>query len=170
MYGSYGSYSSMSATSAPVYTTSGNLRSRDASCAFPSWPRRSSLSHQDLDSPRATSFLSDDDLYLCDHPSSDDDSHSISSSSSNSGSSLGSASPPTTALALESPGRAAPSEAEILGMQRERANMRKELMKMVMQEKERRRAARQQQCRSKSSPKKSSCKSVRGVMAPISEE
>lgn len=168
MYGSYGSYSSMSATSAPVYTTSGNLRSRDASCAFPSWPRRSSLSDQDVDSPRATSFVSDDDLYLCDHPSSDDDSHSISSSSSNS-SSLGSASPPTTALALESPGRAAPSEAEILGMQRERLNMRKELMKMVMQEKERRRAARQQQNR-KSSPKKSSCKSARSIMTPISEE
>lgn len=157
----------MSVTSAPVYTTSGNLTSRDASCAFPSWPRRSSLSDEDLESPRATSFLSDDDLYLCDHPSSDDDSHSIISSSS---SSAGSSSPPTTALALESPGRAAPTEAEILEMQRERLNMRKELMRMVMQEKERRRSARHQQ-RGKASPtKKSSCKSNRSLMTPISEE
>lgn len=69
MYGSYGSYSSMSsASSIPMDITPSNLRAHDAMCAFPSWPRRSSLGESDSSnssSARPTSFLSDDDLFFC---------------------------------------------------------------------------------------------------------
>ncbi|KLU81692.1 hypothetical protein MAPG_00776 [Magnaporthiopsis poae ATCC 64411] len=66
MYSPYGSYSS---TSAPMEIGAGSYLSRpqhhfsDASCAFPSWPRRSSLSESERGEERATSFLSDEDLF-----------------------------------------------------------------------------------------------------------
>ncbi len=44
-----------------------NMKAHDASCAFPSWPRRSSLDNEG--SQRPTSFFSDDELFLCDNPS-----------------------------------------------------------------------------------------------------
>lgn len=70
MYGSYGSYSSMSSTSSSnTDMAPSNFSAHDSTtCAFPSWPRRSSLGESDsLDSPysRPTSFLSDDDLFFC---------------------------------------------------------------------------------------------------------
>lgn len=82
MWGSYGSYSSMSSTlsSAPMDIKSSYLHSHDAPCAFPSWPRRSSLDGSDRERP--TAFLSDDDLFLGDPF--DDDLASISSPSSSS--------------------------------------------------------------------------------------
>lgn len=53
--------------------TSSNLRAHDATCAFPSWPRRSSLTDSDGSSSRPTSFLSDDDLFFsCPDPFSED--------------------------------------------------------------------------------------------------
>ncbi|CEJ79893.1 hypothetical protein VHEMI00106 [[Torrubiella] hemipterigena] len=91
MYGSYGSYSSMSARSAPIDIISSS-RGRDHSCAFPSWPRRASLSESDAqEPPRATSYLSDDDLlFSCDDAvmsSSEDETNSIASTSSSTSSS-----------------------------------------------------------------------------------
>ncbi|KAJ6790316.1 hypothetical protein PWT90_06393 [Aphanocladium album] len=161
MYGSFGSYSSMSIGSAPM-NISTSVTSRDESCAYPSWPRRSSLSSSDSDAsyePRASSYLSDDDLFLYDEPSSDsDDSRSVSSA--------GSASPPTLGLVLASPVRQAPSEAEMLEMQRQRLNMRKDLIRMVQQEKERRKQASKGR---RSSSKKSSSKTRGYTMAPITE-
>ncbi|KAM3451005.1 hypothetical protein MY3296_005648 [Beauveria thailandica] len=172
MYGSYGSYSSMSIGSAPmnIYTS---VTSRDESCAFPSWPRRSSLSSNKDDvshEPRASSYLSDDDLFLDDEPSSSgsgsesDDMRSVSSA--------GSASPPTLGLVLASPVRAAPSEAEILEMQRQRLNVRKDLIRMVQQEKERRKQLASKSRRTAAAAsKKSSGKITRNnyTMAPIKE-
>jgi hypothetical protein len=45
-----------------VSPTSSSESTTQASCAYPSWPRRSSLSGSD-DEERATSFISDDDLF-----------------------------------------------------------------------------------------------------------
>lgn len=143
MYGSYGSYSSMSAMSAPMdITSSNNIRTHDASCAFPSWPRRSSLSDSEHEEPRATSFLSDDDLFLSD--AFDDDVRSVSSTSSTSSTS-------SPAAAAVSPPRI--SEEELLRMERERVTMQREYIRQVKQEKERRRQTVLRARRS--SPKKS---------------
>ena len=60
--------------------SSGSLHSQDASCAFPSWPRRTSLDGSDRERP--TAFLSDDDLFLGDPF--DDDLASLPSSSASS--------------------------------------------------------------------------------------
>ncbi|KAM3512701.1 hypothetical protein MY11210_003654 [Beauveria gryllotalpidicola] len=171
MYGSYGSYSSMSIGSAPMnmYTS---VTSRDESCAFPSWPRRSSLSSSNKDvshEPRASSYLSDDDLFLDDEPSSSgsesDDIRSVSSA--------GSASPPTLGLVLASPVRAAPSEAEILEMQRQRLIVRKDLIRMVQQEKERRKqqASKSRRTAAAAGKKSSGGSKTRNnyTMAPIKE-
>ncbi|KAI0181542.1 hypothetical protein GGR52DRAFT_42718 [Hypoxylon sp. FL1284] len=95
MYSPYGSYSSMGSpahpmeiptssylSSAPQQGTGYNSYSYSASCAFPSWPQRSSL-HEQSDHQqqgRATSYLSDDDLFPCDGL--EDDAHSVSSSGS----------------------------------------------------------------------------------------
>lgn len=129
MYGSYGSYSSMSmaAMSAPLSIPFNSIKSHDSSCAYPSWPRRSSLSESDLEEPRATSYLSDDDLVLPDPF--DDDSHSVSSSS-------GSSSPAT--ITMNSPCRA--TDEEFLRRENERrAADRQEFIRQIKLEKERRR-------------------------------
>ncbi|KAM4059213.1 hypothetical protein HRG_007925 [Hirsutella rhossiliensis] len=124
MYGSHGSYSSLSTMSAPLDFTSTNIRTHDASCAFPSWPRRSSLSDSEHEEPHATSFLSDDDLFLSDPF--DDDARSVSSASS--------ASSP---FAVASPPRL--SDEEVMRMERDRAAMQREILRQVKQDKERRR-------------------------------
>ncbi|EQK99302.1 hypothetical protein G6O67_005813 [Ophiocordyceps sinensis] len=140
MYGSYGSYSSLGTMSAPLDFTSSNIRTHDASCAFPSWPRRSSLSDSEHEEPRATSFLSDDDLFLSDPF--DDDARSVSSASS--------ASSP---FAVVSPPRL--SDEEVMRMERERAATQREILRQVKQEKERRRQTglRSRRSSTKKSPK-----------------
>lgn len=142
-----------------------NVTSRDESCAYPSWPRRSSLTARNdaAHEPRASSYLSDDDLFLYDEPSSGSD-----SDDSRSVSSAGSASPPTLGLVLASPVRQAPTEVEVLEMQRQRLNMRKDLMRMVQQEKEMRKQA--SKSRRASSKKSSSKKASNYPMAAITEE
>lgn len=139
MYGSYGSYSSMSAMSAPLDIPFNNIRNQDSTCAYPSWPRRSSLSESEYEEPRATSYLSDDDLFLSDPF--DDDVHSISSSSSSSS--------PATVL-MNSPPR---MSEEFLRLECERVTRQKEFLRQVKMEKERRRQAALRSRRS--SPKKS---------------
>ncbi|EHK26591.1 uncharacterized protein TRIVIDRAFT_208078 [Trichoderma virens Gv29-8] len=152
MFGSYSSYSSMSAKSIAIDISPSNLRTRDASCAFPSWPRRESLSEFDREE-RATSFLSDDDLLLSDPF--DDDSHSIASSSASS-----------SPIMMQSPPRL--TDAEVLEMQREKLALQRECMRQIMLEKERRKQASKKKSRSATSSKKSP-KSKLASMTPISE-
>jgi hypothetical protein len=156
MYGSYGSYSSMSGLSAPMDITSSNLRAHDATCAFPSWPRRSSLSDSDRQE-RATSFLSDDDLFPSDPF--EDDAHSVSS--------VGSAASPGL---LESPPRPAEDVELILDAERHRAAMQREFVRQMVTEKERRRQqqALMKKSQRRASPKKSP-KSKLSSMTPIQE-
>lgn len=171
MYGSYGSYSSSSSSnssfssyssyssmSAPMDITPSPLSSRgpDASCAFPSWPRRTSLSESDAYEERATSFLSDEDL-LGPQDVFEDDSRSVSSNGSNS--------PYHHAQSPQI------TEAEILERQREQAAYQREVMRFLMSEKERRReqAKRKSKSGSRSSSKKSSPKNKLGAMTPIAE-
>ncbi|PTB36800.1 hypothetical protein M441DRAFT_269677 [Trichoderma asperellum CBS 433.97] len=154
MFGSYSSYSSVSAMSAAIDISPSNLRStRDASCAFPSWPRRESLSEFGREE-RATSFLSDDDLLLSDPF--DDDSHSIASSSASS-----------SPIMMQSPPRL--TDLEILELQREKLAVQREAVRQVMLEKERRKlAAKKKSSRVHVSSKKSP-KSKLASMTPISE-
>lgn len=152
MYGSYGSYSSMGASSAPMDIGKGSYLSTpsyDSSCAFPSWPRRSSLSESSCEY-RATSFLSDDDLFPQDVF--EDDAQSIASSSST-------ASPQPGSPQIM-------TEADLLEMQRERMAAQREVMRLIMSEKERRR---QQAKRRGSSGSKKSPKSKLSSMTPITE-
>ncbi|KAI5456395.1 hypothetical protein BGZ63DRAFT_409088 [Mariannaea sp. PMI_226] len=158
MFGSYGSYSSMCAASQPLDIASrGSLSAHDASCAFPSWPRRDSLSESDREE-RPTSYISDDDLMFLSDPF-DDDARSVSSAGS-AGSPNGIISPPRF------------TDAEILEMERERlALQRAEYVRCVISEKERRRAAARKQRKSSSSgSSKKSPKNKTSAMAPISEE
>ncbi|KAF4978479.1 hypothetical protein FDECE_18211 [Fusarium decemcellulare] len=136
MFGSYGSYSSMCATSAPMDITSRNsFSAHDSACAFPSWPRRESLSESDREE-RPTSYLSDDDLFLPD-PFDNDDARSVSSAGSSSAS-------PSNMI----------SDFELLQAERERqAAMQREYIRVVTLEKERRRAAARKQRRSSSHKK-----------------
>jgi len=131
MYGSYGSYSSLSSQlSAPLDIVSSQRPSTQAShCAFPSWPRRSSLSESDCagDDHRATSYLSDEDLFPC---AIDDDSDARSVSSAGS--------------ATASP-RAAPTEAELLDLQRERDAHQRDVVRFLVNERERERRRQQAQ-------------------------
>ncbi|KAF4966762.1 hypothetical protein FZEAL_10618 [Fusarium zealandicum] len=139
MFGSYGSYSSMCATSAPMDISSrSSLTTRDSACAFPSWPRRESLSESDREE-RPTSYLSDDDLFLPDPF--DDDTRSVSSAGSSSPGNM--ASPPNRLSAFE-----------LQQAERERQSaMQREFIRVVALEKERRRAAARKQRRSSSHKK-----------------
>ncbi|KAI0202660.1 hypothetical protein F4808DRAFT_68839 [Astrocystis sublimbata] len=152
MYSPYGSYSSMSSSTQPLdIASSSTYLSRDAgyhaSCAFPSWPQGSSLMGQ---GERATSYLSDDDLFPSDPVG--DDAHSISSASS-----TASASPFV-------------NEEDLFERQRQQMAMQREAIKYLVNEKERRR--REQQKRRKNgsgSSKKSSSPKSKDQMAPITE-
>lgn len=174
MYGSYGSasssysssynsYSSYSSMSSPmdIAPTPFSSRGPDASCAFPSWPRRSSLSESDASEERATSYLSDEDLFPTDVF--EDDARSVSSN--------GSASP------LQSPPMQVMTEADLLELQRERAAYQREMMRILMSEKERRRQQAKRQRRSSggastsggSGSSKKGSKSKLSSMTPIAE-
>lgn len=133
MYGSYGSYSSTPAMEIPSRRTTYHSSSQlDASCAFPSWPRRDSLTDdRHHTSARVSSYISDEDLQFLSEPVfADDDARSVASSSCGSGS--GTPSP-----------RLAPirhvSEEQIERMRREQALRQQEYLRVVMNEKEQRR-------------------------------
>ncbi|KAI1812723.1 hypothetical protein GGS20DRAFT_520677 [Poronia punctata] len=152
MYSPYGSYSSMSSNSQPLDIAPTSYFARDAgyhaSCAFPSWPQRSSLMESTREE-RATSYLSDDDLYPVDSHS--DDANSISS-----GSSTASASPFV-------------SEEELLEIQRHKMALQREALKYVLNEKERRRQQSRRQRRSSGDKPKKSSSSKHDQMQPITE-
>ncbi|KAI1780951.1 hypothetical protein F4818DRAFT_21619 [Hypoxylon cercidicola] len=160
MYSPYGSYSSMDSATQPMeIPTSSYLSSPasqgssySASCAFPSWPQRSSL-HSPSNQERATSYLSDDDLFPCD--GFEDDAHSVSSS--------GSATPTSPHLAT--------TEVDLLQMQRDQMAMQREAIKFLLTEKERRRQQFKKQRRSSSgsSSKKGTPKSKSTHLDAITE-
>jgi hypothetical protein len=139
--------------------SSGSVRSHDATCAFPSWPRRSSLDSEDTERP--TAFLSDDDLL---GDPFEDDATSTTSSASGSMSCSPQHQP------------AQPTEEELFYIQRERMNMERQLVQHIITEKERRRqankaaaAAAHASDRRRSSPKKTAPKSKVVGMTPIAE-
>ncbi|KAM7214169.1 hypothetical protein V8F06_010422 [Rhypophila decipiens] len=152
---SYTSYSGFSVVSSPMDIAPSPFSSRgaDATCAFPSWPRRESFCEADSEE-RATSYLSDEDLFINDY---EDDSRSVSSS--------GSISPIQSPPAL--------TEAEVLEAQRERAAYQREVMRFLMAEKEKRRQAPKRRSssgsKSSSSSKQKSPKSKLSAMTPIAE-
>lgn len=160
MYGSYGSYSSSSmysssssSTSSPMDISPSTMRADNSSCAFPSWPRRSALaSGSSCDEHRATSYLSDEDLFPTDSFE-EDDARSVSSA----GSSFASPVPTTQVLSGS-------ARAEI---ERQRQAMQKEYVKMLISEKEKRKAAAKKQRRPSGSSRKSSKKTV--TMGTIAE-
>lgn len=140
-------------------------RYQDASCAFPSWPRRSSLCDSD-EEQRATSYLSDEDLFLSDSVESDyhSDARSVSSTNSSSSNTPQQQHQPYQPEAL--------TEADMLEIQRERAAYQREVMRFLVLEKERRRNAMRKAKPSRgssSSSKKSSPKSKLAAMTPIAE-
>jgi hypothetical protein len=130
--------------------STGSIRAPNAVCAFPSWPRRQSLSESDYE-PRATSFLSDEDLFPADPF--EDDARSVSSAGS-----------------VASPVSRSPqvTEAELLEMERERHAMQREFVRFLVGEKERRRQASKKQRRGSSGSKKSP-KTKLSNMTPIAE-
>ncbi|KAL5612094.1 hypothetical protein BROUX41_000358 [Berkeleyomyces rouxiae] len=151
MYGSYGSYSSMGASAWEPINISSTSTSRTGdsnSCAYPSWPRRDSLSSNEHSIPN--SFLSDDDLFLL------ADSDDVRSESS-----FGSSSPAEDEFTANS------ANNRFLECQREREALfaeqqyqrqqqriqQREAIKMVQLEKERRKAAAKKSRRPKKNAK-----------------
>ncbi|KAK4142965.1 uncharacterized protein C8A04DRAFT_37841 [Dichotomopilus funicola] len=141
-WGSYGSLSSSCSStdssssldiSSPMDIaprSSSSRRGPDPECAYPSWPRRSSLGEGESEE-RATSYITDDELFM-DVFDSDDCSDSSS----------GAASP------VHSPVGAPPAltEAEFLQLQREQLAYQREMRRILVAEKEmRRRQAEQDQ-------------------------
>ncbi len=159
MYGSYSSYSSISAsrTTAPI-----DIGSARSTCAFPSWPQRSCLDDQTRFGGcggSASSYLSDEDLFLGDDFD-DASSNASSSASSRSNSNASSVSPPPHYRQLEQPFAlplAPPPTDELEQLARlekqraERQAYQRELVRSVLLEKELRKqaaqAARRQQRR-----------------------
>lgn len=170
MYGSFGSYSSTAPMEIPSRRGGYQHSYLDDSCAFPSWPRRSSLGEGSDEQPRATSYISDEDLEFLSEPvfphqhhHRDEDAQSLSS--------YGSGTPSPQQLAL-APVRHISEEA-LEDMRREQALRQQELIRVVMDEKERRRqAARAQKQRKQQgggSKKGASPKSKLSSMTPIAE-
>lgn len=155
---SYGSYSSTSAMEIPSRRSGYHNSYLDESCAFPSWPRRVSLGEHGNDQPRATSYISDEDLLFLSEPVfADEDTHSVSS--------YGSGTPSPRLAPVRHMGGA-----ELEEMRREQALRQQELMRSVMAEKEQRRqAARAHKQRKSSSKKAASPRSKLSSMTPIAE-
>ncbi|CAN8103962.1 unnamed protein product [Discula destructiva] len=131
MYGSYGSYSSTSAMDIPSRSnTYHSSTHHEASCAFPSWPRRDSLTNDHM--PRASAYISDEDLLFLSEPLFPDDDGTAHSESS----SYGSRATPSPTLA---PAVMHISDEDIEEMRREQAMRQREYMAGVMREKEQRR-------------------------------
>lgn len=155
---SYGSYSSSSPMEIPSRRSAYHNSYLDESCAFPSWPRRVSLGEHGNDQPRATSYISDEDLLFLSEPVfADEDAHSVSS--------YGSGTPSPRLAPVRHMGGA-----ELEEMRREQALRQQELMRSVMAEKElRRQAARAHKQRKSNSKKASSPRSKLSAMTPIAE-
>ena len=131
---------------------SSSRRGPDPECAYPSWPRRSSLGEGESEE-RATSYITDDELFM---DVFEDDACSVSSSQ-------GSASP------AHSPAAPVLTEAEFLQLQREQLAYQREMRKIVLAEKEmRRRQAEQDQQRRRPGPKKRSSSGKKATKSKLS--
>lgn len=132
----------------------------DASCAFPSWPRRDSLTN-DRHTARASSYISDEDLLFLSEPVfPDDDAHSESSYGS------GTPSPNFAPAVMHI------SEEDIEEMRREQALRQREYMAVVMREKEqrkRRQAAKNKKAAGSRKAVSPAPKSKLSAMTPIAE-
>jgi hypothetical protein len=134
----------------------------DESCAFPSWPRRDSLSEHGKEQPRATSYISDEDLLFLSEPvfadeGADEDADSVSS--------YGSGIPSPRLAPVRHMGGA-----ELEEMRREQALRRQELMRSVMAERElRRQAARPHKQRKLRFKKALIPRSKLAALSPIAE-
>ncbi|KAL8365650.1 hypothetical protein RB595_004453 [Gaeumannomyces hyphopodioides] len=176
MYSPYGSYSS---TSAPMEIGAGSYLSRpqhhfsDTNCAFPSWPRRSSLSESERGEERATSYLSDEDLFPSSPDVFDDDARSVSSSgSSSAGSPIPGRLPQQQRYDyFDAPTAVEADEARLEARRQQMRAYQLEAMRVAVEERDRRRAAmKQRQRRGSGGSKKSSPKTKAGAaMAPIAE-
>ncbi|KAH6850888.1 hypothetical protein B0I37DRAFT_123751 [Chaetomium sp. MPI-CAGE-AT-0009] len=160
MFGSYSSSSSSSSsfdsfTSRSPYSmsspmdiaprSSSSRRGPDPECAFPSWPRRSSLGEGESEE-RATSYITDDELFM---DVFEDDACSVSSSQTS---------------PAHSPAAPVLTEAEFLQLQREQLAYQREMRKIALAEKEmRRRQAEQDQQRRRPGLKR---RSTSGKKAP----
>lgn len=137
MWNSFGSSGSMSPYTQPLDIPYSSASSRSSAyqpnCAFPSWPQGPSLgsSSSRPHYERATSYLSDDDLFWQD--SENDDAHSVSSAESH-GSCYATQQPTEEEL-----------QEQRLEEQRKRAQIQRDALRFVKLEKERRRLAAQQQ-------------------------
>ncbi|KAH8742547.1 hypothetical protein F5883DRAFT_513200 [Diaporthe sp. PMI_573] len=154
----YRSYSSSSPMEIPSPRSAYYTSYLNESCAFPSWPRRVSLSEQGGEQLRATSYISNEDLLFLSEPVFvDEDAHSVSSYGSG----------------IQSPSPAPVRHmggAELEEMRREQALRRQELMRSVMAEKQQRlQAAKAHKQRKSSSKKASSQRSKVAAMTPIAE-
>jgi hypothetical protein len=130
----------------------------DESCAFPSWPRRVSLSENGDEQPRATSCIPDEDLLSLSEPIfADEDADSVSS--------YGSDNPSQRPAPLRHLGGD-----ELKEMRREQALRQQELMRSVMAEKELRRQAARAHKQRKSRFKKALIpRSKLAALSPIAE-
>jgi hypothetical protein len=146
MFGSYGSLSSSSSSynsvtshsafpsmSLPldIAPRSSSRRGPDPECAYPSWPRRSSLGEDEAVEERASSYITDEELFL---DVFDDDACSVSSHGS--ASPTHHSSPHHHAAAAPAP---ALTEAEFLQLQREQLAYEREVRRILLAEKEMRR-------------------------------
>jgi len=137
MWNSFGSSGSMSPYTQPLDIPYSSASSRSSAyqpnCAFPSWPQGPSLGSSSSRPvyERATSYLSDDDLFWQD--SENDDNHSVTSATSH-GSCYAAQQPTEEEL-----------QEQRLEEQRKRAQMQRDALRFVKLEKERRRIAAQQQ-------------------------
>lgn len=174
MYSPYGSYSS---TSAPMEIGAGSYLSRpqhhfsDTSCAFPSWPRRSSLSESERGEERATSYLSDEDLFPSSPDVFDDDARSVSSSGSSAGSPIPGRLPQQHDNYFGAPAAVEADEARLEARRQQMRAYQLEAMRLAVEERDRRRAAMKQRQRRGSGGSKKSSPKAKGTaaMAPIAE-
>ncbi|KAL2155270.1 hypothetical protein VTH82DRAFT_11 [Thermothelomyces myriococcoides] len=173
MYGSYSSSSSPSSsfdsfTSSGPYSSmsmpmdiaprSSSRRGPDPECAYPSWPRRSSLGEGDSEE-RASSYITDDELYM---DVFDDDACSVSSQ--------GTSSPARSPAADVIPAAPVMTEAEFLQLQREQLAYQREMRRILLAEKElrRRQAEADAQRRRTAGPKRRTNSSRKTVKSKLS--
>lgn len=142
--------SSASALDIPQRSNLSTPASSNTQCAFPSWPRRDSLSGSEDSAAHfsVTSFLSDEDLLLDPF---EDDTSSIPSSG-------------TTPNACSPIAHAPLTDEEVLKIQREREAMQRELARFLVSEKERRKQAAKKK-RKRNAKKPSNSKLVVSMIA-----
>lgn len=141
----------MSSGSLPIDIAPSRSSYDSSACAFPAWPQRSSLDDPRESSGftgRTSSYVSDDDLTWADLIDGDDTSSALSSGAAS----------PVAAPNAPFPYAPQPTDAELLELARERAAMKREVVRFLIAEKERRRQQalnlRQKQRRGSASPKK----------------